>query len=280
MSNIFIGGCGRVGSVFAQTKAAQGHNVIAVDQDADSLKQLGANISAVEGSLLDLDVLKEASSADEIYLLTRNNNINLAAALTIKQLFNKKAVIKLNDCQFLSWIKSYDFSIINIADLVLSHIGCDTVDNNREPRYDNFKKGNHIVIVGGGEKATDLCRDLHSYLTDGKHTASAIEYNSELALELAKLFAPLKVYTGDGSNIDMLMIAGIQKAGKLAALSDADDVNFIACWIARNIFNVPEVVARVNHPWHIGIFELIGVKAINSTREFSNLISGHIINKG
>ena len=63
----------------------------------------------------------------------------------------------------------------------------------------------------------------------------------------------------------MLVEAGIEDAEAFAATSASDNANVVAARIARNIFHVPKVVARLYDPRQAEIYQRLGLLTISST---------------
>jgi trk system potassium uptake protein TrkA len=63
----------------------------------------------------------------------------------------------------------------------------------------------------------------------------------------------------------VLIRAGIETADAFAAASDSDNANIVAARIARNIFKVPRVVARLYDPRRAEIYRRLGLATISST---------------
>ena len=63
----------------------------------------------------------------------------------------------------------------------------------------------------------------------------------------------------------MLIEAGIERTDAFAAVSPSDNANIIAARIARNVFKVPRVVARLYDPRRAEIYRRLGLLTISST---------------
>ncbi len=109
-----------------------------------------------------------------------------------------------------------------------------------------------VIIVGGGRTGRGLAERL--LRTD--HKITIVEEDEEIAKEMASEFDAL-VIKGSGSNMDVLEDAGAEDADVLAAVTGSDEVNFMACKLAREA-GVDRVVTRVNDSDHAGMFEDVG----------------------
>ena len=84
---------------------------------------------------------------------------------------------------------------------------------------------------------------------------------------LARLGADFKgrVVRGLGFDRSILLEAGVESAEAFVAASSSDNANIIAARIARNIFHVPRVVARLYDPMRAEIYQRLGLTTISTT---------------
>ncbi len=122
----------------------------------------------------------------------------------------------------------------------------------------------YIVIIGGGRVGTDLAKLL---LPEG-HDVVLMEKDEELANTLSKEFDAL-IIEGDGTDLEYLKDAGLNKADALVAVTGDDKVNLIAAQLAEKLFKVPTVIARVNNPKNEGVFSNLGIENTVSTTRAS-----------
>ncbi|KXB00157.1 hypothetical protein AKJ40_01800 [candidate division MSBL1 archaeon SCGC-AAA259M10] len=109
-----------------------------------------------------------------------------------------------------------------------------------------------IVIVGGGRTG----RGLAERLIKLDHEVTIIEQEEETAQELASDLDAL-VMEGSGSSMDVLKDAEAKNADVLAAVTGSDEVNFMACKLAKKV-GVDRVITRVNESEHAEIYEDVG----------------------
>jgi len=111
----------------------------------------------------------------------------------------------------------------------------------------------YVVIVGGGQTGSRLAKRL----ADRGNNVVVVEKDEKRAHELAAELDVL-VIADNGADIDVLKDAGVDKADVLVALTQADEVNLMACELAKKM-GVSRVISRVNDEKHVKMFEELGV---------------------
>jgi trk system potassium uptake protein TrkA len=96
------------------------------------------------------------------------------------------------------------------------------------------------------------------------HDVAVIDADERVRERLGPRFRGT-VVVGVGFDRDVLERAGIQTADAFAATSSSDNANVIAARIARNIYHVPRVVARLFDPRRAEIYRRLGLVTISST---------------
>lgn len=94
--HIIVVGCGRVGSELAMQLSEQGHSVVVVDKNRDSLRRLTHfHGKTIVGSGFDRDVLlqADASSADALAAVTSGDNTNILCARIARDHYEIKNVV-------------------------------------------------------------------------------------------------------------------------------------------------------------------------------------------
>ena len=126
----------------------------------------------------------------------------------------------------------------------------------------------YIVIVGAGNIGFFLA---HKLIAD-KHQVCFIEKAEDRAEEIAQTTS-IPVLQGDGTEPRILREARVDKADTLVALTAVDEVNIIACQVAKELFKVKRTVAKVNDPANVKIFSNLGVDVpIDSTSILSRVV--------
>jgi trk system potassium uptake protein TrkA len=81
-----------------------------------------------------------------------------------------------------------------------------------------------------------------------------------------------RTVTGIGFDRDVLRAAGVEQADAFAAVTNGDNSNYIAASVARDTFQVPQVVARIYDPQREAIYRELGIRTISSTSWAVNTI--------
>ncbi|MCL5996501.1 MAG: TrkA family potassium uptake protein, partial [Chloroflexi bacterium] len=116
------------------------------------------------------------------------------------------------------------------------------------------------IIMGCGRVGEQVSRILDA---EG-HTVTVIDYSGDALARLGPDFKGRKV-KGVGFDRNVLLEAGIEQADAFATTSSSDNANIVAARIARNIFQVPRVIARLYDPRRAEIYQRLGLLTISST---------------
>lgn len=100
--HIVIAGAGRVGTALAHKFAADGNDVVVVDNDQDALDSLGRGFNGGRelGEAFDVDTLHRAGTeaADVFLAVTNSDNANLVAVEIVKAVFGvERSIARLSD---------------------------------------------------------------------------------------------------------------------------------------------------------------------------------------
>jgi trk system potassium uptake protein len=117
-----------------------------------------------------------------------------------------------------------------------------------------------VIIMGCGRVGVQVS----TLLSEEGHDVAVIDSNSEALERLGPNFRGRKI-RGVGFDRNILVQAGIEDADAFAATSPSDNANIIAARIARNIFHIPRVVARLYDPRRVEIYRRLGLLTISST---------------
>jgi trk system potassium uptake protein len=117
-----------------------------------------------------------------------------------------------------------------------------------------------IIIMGCGRVGTEVSR----LMSEEGHEVTVVDCDENIREILGPQFHG-KIVIGVGFDREVLIRAGIENADAFAAASDSDNANIVAARIARNIFKVPRVVARLYDPRRAEIYRRLGLATISST---------------
>lgn len=119
----------------------------------------------------------------------------------------------------------------------------------------------HIVIMGCGRVGAALARTVE----EQGHTVAIIDRDPTAFRRLGSAFAGKRV-TGMGFDQDTLRDAGIEEAGAFAAVSSGDNSNIIAARVAREMFGVENVAARIYDPRRAEVYQRLGIPTVGTVR--------------
>src|SRR5207245_9745101 len=78
---------------------------------------------------------------------------------------------------------------------------------------------------------------------------------------------------GDGTDMDTLRQAGIEKANAFISLTQGDNRNLMAAQIAKKIFGVGQVIAKVNDPIRAATYRKQGFYTFSRTTILGTLLA-------
>ncbi|MGZ9226720.1 MAG: potassium channel family protein [Anaerolineales bacterium] len=118
----------------------------------------------------------------------------------------------------------------------------------------------NFIVVGCGRVGAELSHHLFKR----GHQVVAVDSNKEAFNRLHPDFRG-RTLEGEGLAESVLERAGIREANGLAAVTNSDTLNAIVAHIAREFYNVPNVVARNYDPNLRGVLEAFGLHIVGST---------------
>lgn len=131
----------------------------------------------------------------------------------------------------------------------------------------------YIIIVGGGNVGVQLAKRL---IARG-HETLLLEKDSRQAQKLGNLLGDEHILTGDGCDILIQKQAGFKRADIVVSVTGEDEDNLICCQLAKEVWGVNRVVARVNDPAHEAVFRDIGIDdTVSATGIIFSLIDQQI----
>lgn len=115
----------------------------------------------------------------------------------------------------------------------------------------------HVVVVGCGRVGSQLAIALE----DGGHSVSVIDKNRNAFRWLPEGFGGKAIH-GFGFDRQHLEQAGIREAEAFAAVTNGDNSNILSARIARETYEVPNVVARIYDPKRAAIYQRLGIPTV------------------
>jgi trk system potassium uptake protein TrkA len=129
-----------------------------------------------------------------------------------------------------------------------------------------------VVIMGCGRVGSQLAARLDR---EG-HRVSVVDLTPKAFRRLPDDFAGATV-VGTGIDEDVLRSAGIEEADAFVAVTEGDNRNIMAAQVAREIFGVREIVARIYDPVREEIYRELGLDTICPTKLISGLAHDRLV---
>jgi trk system potassium uptake protein len=117
-----------------------------------------------------------------------------------------------------------------------------------------------ILIIGCGRVGVGLAKTL----VNRGHSVTVVDKDPLAFEELGDRFKGQTII-GIGFDREVLLKAGIERADGVAAVTASDEANVVASRIARDIFHVPRVVARLYDDRQAEIYKRLGIQTIAPT---------------
>ncbi|MGE3537513.1 MAG: TrkA family potassium uptake protein [Candidatus Tectimicrobiota bacterium] len=114
-----------------------------------------------------------------------------------------------------------------------------------------------FIVIGCGRVGTGLTRDL----TQRGHDVTVVDKDPAAFTRLGSRGTVQRV-TGTCFDREVLGQAGIGHADGLAAVTGSDETNLVVARLARLVFRVPRVVARLYEPRKAEVYRQLGVETI------------------
>ncbi len=112
-----------------------------------------------------------------------------------------------------------------------------------------------IIILGAGRVGTSVAKNLVSERND----ITLIDNDPTRLVGLQDRY-DLRVLVGSGTHISVLESAGAADADMLIACTASDESNLVACRIARQVFNIPQRIARIRSNEFVDRPDIIGAE--------------------
>ena len=114
-----------------------------------------------------------------------------------------------------------------------------------------------VIIIGCGRVGSGLATDLSA---EG-HDVVILDKSAKAFRRLGDNFTG-RTITGSGFDRDVLLEAGAETADALASVTSGDNSNILCARIARENFQIPQVVARIYDPRRAEIYQRLGIPTV------------------
>ena len=114
-----------------------------------------------------------------------------------------------------------------------------------------------VLIVGSGRMGAGLAKCL----VDRHHSVTIVDKDPLAFENLDNTFKGKKVL-GIGFDRDVLLNAGIESVDGVAAVTSSDEANVVISRIAKDIFHVPNVVARLYDIRLTEVYKSLGLQTV------------------
>jgi trk system potassium uptake protein TrkA len=129
----------------------------------------------------------------------------------------------------------------------------------------------YVVIVGCGRVGSQLAK----LLTSEGHDVVVVDKDEPSFSRLGDAFNGITL-KGSGVSTKVLQEAGIERADIFCSLTNSDNVNIMACQVARGIFKVPRVIARVYDTRKASMYKALGLNILSGSSLFASMLRDKI----
>lgn len=129
----------------------------------------------------------------------------------------------------------------------------------------------NIIIIGCGRLGSTLASEL----ADAGYNVAVIDSEAKKLEALGSGFNGLRI-KGVEYDSNVLKEAGINRASYVISVTPDDNLNITASLVAKNIYNVTRVIAKINDPSKKDVFKVLDIETINPTELISYIIRSKI----
>ncbi len=133
------------------------------------------------------------------------------------------------------------------------------------------KNENYTIIIGCGRLGANLANTL----SDNGEDVLIIDKNKEAFRKLSPAFGGLSL-NGDATDLDVLQEAQINNATTVIAVTNNDNANILVAQVAREMFHIERVIARLYDPEREYVYHEFGIAticpAILSVKEIDKIL--------
>lgn len=118
----------------------------------------------------------------------------------------------------------------------------------------------NVIIIGYGR----VGKSLADLMSKSENNVTVIDKDPDVIANVSSDF-PGRVVLGLGYDEDVLIEAGIETCDALAAVTSSDNVNLMASEVARQLYQVERVIARVVNLNRLGVYRQLGLDFVCDT---------------
>ena len=117
-----------------------------------------------------------------------------------------------------------------------------------------IQKVHSVIIVGAGRVGCEVASALHA----NGLSVRLIESDHQRARAAAEELVGVMVFEGDGTDLEILKEAGVEKSDYLLALTGYDENNVLSALLAKNL-GIDRCTVLYSNPDYVGVLEAIGI---------------------
>lgn len=129
----------------------------------------------------------------------------------------------------------------------------------------------NIIIVGCGRLGSTLANEL----SDAGHNISIIDRDNERLNVLGSGYNGLKIKGIEYDN-EILLEAGISTSDVILSVTPDENINITVSLIAKTIYKVPRIIARIVNPNRKYIYEKLDIETINPTQLGADILEAKL----
>ena len=126
---------------------------------------------------------------------------------------------------------------------------------------------NDMMILGGGLVGQFVAKNVSNEIN-----VKIIESNIGKSEEIANVLPRALIIQGDGTDIDLMAVEGLQDMDAFVAVTGDDETNIISTLVARHL-KVPRTIALVNTLEYLPITPTIGEELRRSLPSFRSCMA-------
>ena len=123
--------------------------------------------------------------------------------------------------------------------------------------FKSKKQPSYTVIIGCGRLGANLANTLSG---EGENVL-ILDKEKDSFRKLSSSFGGLAV-EGDGTELDTLKAADVQRADTVIAVTNNDNINIMIAQIAKECFSVKKVISRLFDPERECVYQELGIDTI------------------